>query len=80
MKGNAMMCNVVVDLGNASVLTLGGGKTVYEMNARPMGRWSRSEVGQVTQIAELGSAAALTMGIGNLVYESNARPYGQIYK
>lgn len=66
MKTNAKLFHVIVDLGKAADLTLGGGGGGYETKNRPFGLLHRTEKPEtnthIAYIVDLGAVTSLTLG------------------
>jgi hypothetical protein len=73
-----MICNIIVELGSVSALTMGGGHGAIE-GARPSKMRLKSDestmtIAQVAQAVELGKAAELTLGGSGYRFEQRMRP------
>jgi len=79
MKTNKTLLNAIIDLGKATILTMGGGIGGSETKNRPFGsgqyRNEKSKTdSHIAYEVELGNAASLTMGGGSAGCECLTKP------
>ena len=82
MKTNKTLLNAIIDLGKATILTMGGGTGGAETKNRPFGsgqcRNEKSKTNShVAYEVELGKATIVTLGSALKEWEHSWRPRGQ---